>query len=362
MTPFLLFPCIALSGTVVAQTVFEESFDDQPDWTSTMHSTENSQVAGNGELLPKNWDKIYQGTEWSPETGYPNNHASLEILSSNSDKARGGTGKSAVFWRESLSRGWNNWASDAQFIKVLDDYHDEIYFEFWVRFSPNWWHRDVNNTGSWESKVFRAGSYSGEGSIYNGAGGEVGPRFFWNYKRDKYGVRNSLGLFEGPHGGSGGTPTGISGSRNYTSHTKGMGVDGIDPQVPDLVNGGFLADFGGPTTHEQVFGTTEVWTKMSFFLKLNSAPGASDGVLRQWINDEKFHNDESITWIPESATEEQMMGWNYFAIGGNDFFQPFPNEYRFEDWFAIDDIQVFSGMPGITSAPSAPTNVRVMNY
>lgn len=353
----LLVPCMTISATVVAQTLFEEDFDTQPDWTSTMHSLRNAQEANNGDVIPKYWDKIYQRTEWSPEKGFADNHSTLEILSSNSEKARDGMGKSAVFWRESFSLGWKNWASDAQFIKILDDYYDEIYIEFWIRFSPNWWQRDSNNYGNWISKIFRVGSYSGDGIIFNGAGGEVGPRFIWSYKKDKFGVRNVLTLLKGPHGSGGDTPTGLGGSKNFKSSTKGMGVDGSDPKIPDLVNGGYLLDASGSIDHEQVYGSSEIWTKMGFYLKLNSAPGVADGVLKQWINDERFNSDESITWIPEGATEEQMLGWNYFAIGGNDYFQPFPNDQRFEDWYSIDDVKVLTVAPEMNAVPNAPINV-----
>lgn len=348
----LLCVSVATSAVISAEKIFEEDFDDQPDWTSTMHSLSGSQEVTEGDILPDNWDKIYQSTKWSPETGYPENRASLEILSSNSDKARGGVGKSAVFWRESYNAGWNNWASDAQFIKVLDDYHDEIYIEFWIRFSPNWWQRDVENYGNWTSKIFRVGSYSGEGSIFNGAGGQIGPRFFWNYQKNQYGTRNIIRYFEGPHGSGGSTETGNDGNKNFLRNTRGMGVGGSDPKIPDLVNGGYLLDSSGPIEHEQVYGTTEVWTKMAFYLKLNSAPGIDDGVFKQWINDEQFYFDDSITWIPESAEEEQMLGWNYLAIGGNDYFQPVDNEERFEDWYAIDDLRVYSGIPNTPMPPS----------
>jgi hypothetical protein len=40
-----------------------------------------------------------------------------------------------------------------------------------------------------------------------------------------------------------------------------------------------------------------------------------------------------------------MVGWNFFAIGGNDYFQPYPNADRHEDWYAIDDIVVRDSLP-----------------
>lgn len=325
--------------------LFEEHFDDQPDFTSIMHPTSSdlgNQEVVLGDTLPNNWDKLFAQARWTPDTGYPDNHPSLEILAANSDKSRSGTGKSAVYWRESYGSSWN---SDAQLIKLLDSYHTEIYAEFWMRFSPNWWQRDVNNFGPWDSKMFRIGSWSGTGEIWNSQGGEVGPRFFWGYKKDDYGLRSLITLKEGPHGSNTDTSTGGQGSLNYKNHIEGMGVNGSDPEIPDLINGGFIKDAAGSIEHEQVFGTADVWTKMGFYLKVNSEPGAPDGILRMWINDVQFWNDTGITWYDTNSTPEQMVGWNYFAIGGNDYFGGEPRENLFEDWWALDDLVVRDNIP-----------------
>src|SRR5690554_472197 len=151
----LLISGILTSATLLgaaatqAEVIFKESFDSQSDWTSTMHSTVSSQEAQKGDRLPGNWDAIYQGTRWAPETGFPNNHASLEILGKNSEKARGGVGKSAVFWRESYSAGWKNWASDAQLVKLLGREFDQLYIEFWIKFDDNWFGRKPQETSGW---------------------------------------------------------------------------------------------------------------------------------------------------------------------------------------------------------------------
>ena len=170
--PILIASLFSMSLFTKADVLFTESFDDQPDFTSTMHdSTRGGREIWNGAILPEGWDAMFQGTQWSPETGYPDNHASFEILASNADKARGGTGKSMVNWRESYNAGWNNWASDSQLIKYLDKQHDEIYIEFWISFSENWYQR--NNDDNFISKIVRIGSFDGVGDPYNGAAGAL---------------------------------------------------------------------------------------------------------------------------------------------------------------------------------------------
>lgn len=362
-----LLGCILASWSSFgsAEIIFSESFDDLADFTSTMYGDDNPIERSKGDVLPEGWDGLYQGTEWSPETGHPDKHASLEILAKNSDKAKGGTGKSAVNWRESFSKGWKNWASDSQLVKILDKGYEELYFEFEIRFSPNWWQRGLENTEGYTSKIFRVGSWSGSGSPFSGYGGEVGPIALWDYKRDSYGVRNVLGFRGGPHGENYNFNNEYSGgSFNYTSHTEGQGDSGRDPQLRNLTDGGYLVDFPGSTTHEQVFGPTERWTKMSFYVKMNSRPGATDGVFRQWVDGVQIVNRSDIPWVQENP-ENKMVKWNYFAIGGNDYFQPFPNDERFEDWYAIDNVIVRTSIPddiaggasGIV-APRPPVDLR----
>ena len=434
--------------------IYSENFNSQPDYHNLMYTSVSGQSASAGTTLPVGFDFLYQQDDWNPENGDSDKGHSLEILAANSDKARGGSGKSIVFHRESYSAskpssgdtvsagswirifhtagstagetktstvtangqtytfssttassgsgtvrpdpvanatdfndftdcapgrglrsnaiqitttgpvtndygdfeisangttgwsGWNNFASDAQLIKVLDADYDEMYVEFWIRFSDNWFHR--TGDGPWMSKMFRMGSWSREGNPFNGAGGEVGPRFFYDYRRDAYGVRNVIGLYEGPHGAGGPVITGTRGSLNYTGSTTGKASDGGNPEIPDLVNGGFIYNSANPVSHEQLYGPTETWTKLGFYVKMNSAPGVADGVLRQWINDEQFHVDSGITWITDDNDvnpTQKMVGWNYFAIGGNDYFQEFPNFDQFEDWWAADDIVIRDSIP-----------------
>lgn len=368
--PGLLALGVLLASPVLhSEVIFEENFDDQPDWTSTMYTTNASQVAANGEKLPHNWDAIYQGTMWSPETGFPNNHASLEILTANSDKARGGIGKSAIFWRESYSRGWQNWASDAQFIKLLGGDHQQLYVEFWIRFDDDWYGRDAGQTQSWTSKLFRIGSWSGSGDMFNGAPagkGDLGPIVFWDYKRDKYGVRNVLAYRGGPHGENyrSGFDFKEDESRNFNTNIKGMEVGGADPLLVDQIGGGLLKNVSGVVDHEQVFGAGGHWTKMAFFVKMNSSVGAADGVFRQWVNGARIVNYENIPWISKNS-ENKMVGWNYIALGGNDYFQEYPNDQRHEEWYSIDDLIIRDDIPSDlsisdqVSPPNPPPTVII---
>ncbi|EMP55572.1 fibronectin, type III domain protein-like protein [Marinobacter santoriniensis NKSG1] len=268
-------------------------------------------------------------------------------------------------WRESYSLSWKNWASDSQLIKFLGQQYKQIYVEFYIRFSPNFYGRD--HATNFTSKFFRIGSWDGQGDEFSGFQGSLGPLYLWDYKRDEYGVRSVHSFRGGPWGENytfnGAYPQ--DKSLNYGSHTKGQAVGGGDPKLVDQVNGGFLADVKSVIGHNQVFGEGAHWTKVAFFVQMNSAPGVADGVLRQWVNDQRILNLENIPWVQESTTN-QMVGWNFIAIGGNDYFQPYPNEDRFEDWYAIDNLVVRDTIPEMSSsavpssnAPNPPSDISI---
>jgi hypothetical protein len=66
-----------------------------------------------------NWFAIRQSSEWDPASGNPNHHETIQILSSNSDKSRGGVGKSMVLYREAESPDSGVWTSDGILRKLI---------------------------------------------------------------------------------------------------------------------------------------------------------------------------------------------------------------------------------------------------
>src|SRR5690554_3364340 len=221
------------------------------------------------------------------------------------------------------------------------------------------------------SKLFRIGSWSGSGDFFNGAPagkGDLGPTVIWDYKRDSYGVRNILSYRGGPHGENyrSGFDFKEDESRDFSVQTLGHEVGGADPLLPDQVNGGYLKDIPRYTfvDHDQVFGKGGHWTKMAFYVKMNSAVGAKDGQFSQYVNGHRILHYNNIPWISANS-ENKMVGWNYIAIGGNDYFQEYPNDQRREEWYSIDDIVVRDNLPpdlGMTdgvSPPNPPPSVIV---
>ena len=143
-----------------------------------------------------------------------------------------------------------------------------------------------------------------------------------------------------------------------------MAEDGGFPKIRDKLNGGFISDDLSQTVSiEQIFGTGSEWTKMAFFVKMNSAPGVNDGKIIQWLDGVQIYRNDAVSWV-DPNTENKMVKWNSVAIGGNDFFQAYPNSERREEWYSIDDLYISTTIPdsvgsGSYAAPNPPTDVGV---
>lgn len=346
-----------------AEVLFVENFDDQPDWTSAMHSTDRAQYADT-HTIPEGWYAVRQDPTWAPSTGHADRHEAIEILASNADKARGGSGKAYVSWRDYYDAGWLRWNSDSILAKYFPEGHDQLYVEFYIQFDPEW-------TQTGKSKLFRMTSWSGNPDFFGyGGGRENGPVLFMDYEEGDSSVRNSLAFRSGPHGVNYGMDNNLMGdmprtlvgsgdySGNWTSNTVGS-IYGPDPQIPDKVNGGYIPkDIDYRPQHDQIYGPSGTWTKVAYFVKMNSAPGVRDGVFKQWLDDQLVLETNKVTWV-DSNPDNKMVKWNVVAIGGNDFWRGYTNEERREEWYAIDDVLIATTPPDEAPRPSPPTDLLV---
>jgi len=345
-------------GSVPQGVIFTESFDDIPDWHSGLPENDTGaspaglpdrvQRAATHTFIP-GWYSCYQDPRFAPSMGYPNHRETISILAADSDKTRNGTGKCYVGSRDSYDDGNGTWNSDSSLMRHLPAGYDQLYVEFWLKFSPEWL------TASGRSKLFRIVAWNGEPSEYDYfGGGNGGPALMWGWVASQYGIRDNLSFRGGPYGENytmtdadvSGLPRSLTGlgdlPMNWTQDMVGMAPGGATPQVPDKVNGGFISDdLNQIVTHDQVFGST--YNKVAFFVKMNSAPDVKDGVCKQWFNDERIFSNEQIAWV--GPTSQPMPKWNDVAIGGNDFFSERPNNEAYQDWYAIDDIVCSTDIP-----------------
>lgn len=331
-------PVAAASGLI-----FEETFDNQPDWTSDDYISSGT--------LPENWTYGRYQSEWGPLNGNTDRHATAEILAANSDKARGGTGKSFVKWREGASGdGQNNFHSDAITTKYFSDQdRAEMYVEFYITFSSELIAAHYNDDmGS--SKMFRILNHNGNPADAHDFFGEVNsPKFVWGISGGPtYGIRNFLSFYaRGDNHTSlspfGGLVNQGDWSGSYLTDLAGMRPDGSDAMLPNKKDGGFIDPANQSVAMlDEVFGPEGTWTKVAFYVKMNSAPGVQDGEVMQWIDGQRIVFSNQIDWIRSGW---DMVGWNYASISGNDLIKAFTDSLRYEDWYAIDDLRIYDSIP-----------------
>jgi hypothetical protein len=329
-------------------------FNSAPDWHSEMYADalDVERFANQGNVLPVGAYAAYMNHPWTPARGYPEKQPGAAILASNADKSFSGTGKSYVVYRHSTTDDRPHvWNSDDQLTFVLSEGVMRLYIEFMVKFDPDWSH-EAGAT----SKIFRAGHWNGvDSKIFSGYQQGLGPMMIVDYGVGT-GARNILSFRGGPPGTNYmptsddiGITLGINSdlNLNYTSSIAGMSANGGNPQLVDKQNGGFLPS-SGVATHAQVFGppSTGQWTKIAFYMELNSAPGVKNGKFYQWLDDKRIMTLDEVCWYREPASGPAYIPkLNFFSIGGNDFFHTYPDEDHRTEWLSYDNVVIRHDIP-----------------
>ena len=321
--------------------IFSENFDAQPDWYSPA-----SGDTGNGffSALPSGWDAGRTSESWHPDNGYPNTQPVMQINGNNPDQVYGGTGKAFIFYGESYDE--NNWNSDGFLIKDIEP-TKEVYVKLKIKFQTGF----ADDTGRGQIKIFRMLSWdapeSGDRTPFF-SDGYSSPIYIWDWAQTDYGLRNQHAfrcdaqednyycqdplILNPPR-----SITSGSMSANYTDTPAYL-----NPQIPDLVNGGFLPSSGN-VFHNQVYG--DVWHTVEIYLKQNSALGVQDGEMRYWLDGQPIIDMGGIPWIGPTGSMDAK--WNSFSIGGNNFykFDLVGDPVDRERWYAIDNIEVYNTLP-----------------
>lgn len=327
-----------------ATLLFSENFSNQPEYNSALDLAVGG-VTG--------WDYRRQGRNgelvWAPSVGYPDKHEAFYITGTMPEALRNGT-KAMVCWRESYDAGWNNFNSDGILTKEVPG-QDTLFVEFYVKFLSGW-------TPSGQSKLFRISSLESGYPVYGfGSNQEYGngPIVLWDYQRSisggiDYGVRNFIALRGGHNHDNyymaNPAPTMLPRNMNNGDLTCNFGGNVTNLNQTGTNNDPYISKVtglpcGDVASHEDVYGYD--WNKIQFFVQMNSAPGATDGVLKQWINDHLVFSNEVMPWVGVGGPINRK--WNTIHFGGNDFFRFYPNEDQYEEPYAIADIEIWDGIP-----------------
>ena len=327
------------------QWIYEQNFDALADHRGS-------------DPLPDN----YGGFTHSRNSALHYGDDAFEITGDDPDQVHGDGGKSAVFYRESYTPS-NTYMTDGILSKQMEQGYEDIFVEFYIKFQDGW-------TSSGDSKVFRIGNYDGSGEFYRFfADGNTGPMFLWSWSYTSYGVRNKISFRADPQEtnyymttpGPVGLPRAMTQgdmSLNFNENLWDSNGDGIPDNVVTMIDKTSAMGMplqplpiGGVITHEQVYG--DDWNLIQFRFKMNSAPGAMDGVIQQWINGQLAFENTQVPWQGTNSPGDRL--WNTIHLGGNDYFEAYPNSEQKTEWMAIDDLRIgVGGLPdSIEEAPQS---------
>lgn len=319
--------------------LFEETFDDQPDFDPTINSVDMSRsqfFADEGDTIPTGWDAVRSTPGWSPSRGYENGKESLYIKGGN-QYTRSGTGKAFVAYR--FGRNSSAFWGDSILAKTFTG-KTELFARFWIKFQPGWARRG-------QSKIFRVQSWAGrdKNNFWNSS--DIWPAMIWGFEHTSFGTRNKISLRNSPNHTTWPSSFASTLPRSLVDGDLPLHYLNDPPQpvtFPDLVNGGSLS---GDPDHAQMFG--DVWHKFEFHIKMNSAPGEPDGVLTQWKDDQLLFDNRQIPWMLSDSPPGRT--WDIVKIGGNDSWNrnddgtDITESETPTNWYAIDEIQIYDSLP-----------------
>lgn len=318
-------------------TLFEENFDNTTDWYNATKNTVGT--------VPNNWDDAMANEAWHPDDGFPGTQPVMRISGSDASKVYGGTGKAFIYYNESYDE--NNFNSDGFLVKDFTP-SSKVYFEYYVKFQPGFAADDDYG----QLKQFRVMSWDGppNGRTPFFSNGYSAPIYLFDWAQTSFGLRH-FHAFRCDDQATNyycGTPAILNPPKqivngdmdpNYTSHAVST-----DPQIPDLVLGGFVSRNDSPVRfHNNILG--DIWHKVGLYLELNSSPGVQDGKLKYWLDDELVVDMSQVPWIGTNGDINAK--WNSFMIGGNNYFKfdLVSDPVDRERWYAIDNIRVLSDIP-----------------
>lgn len=339
--------------------IFADDFESHPDWVAGYTNPKNPTARPYGNPAPEGWSIIRTDPARAPSMGDADRHESIEIRTA-PEKSHSGV-KSAQFYRDAKQEPDWKWWSDGILAKQFEQEYPQIWASFYMKWQPD------SLAPHSLSKIFRilhTDVEPGEPGIFRGwHDGHNGPVVIWVNGSNNYGQRNTIAMRGYPQKTNyyfeEGMPQQLprnmfSGdmSLNWDTNLRDLNRDGIEDnpnlQLYSQADGTLIPGNGheGMISHADLWGNNQnsQWRRFDFFVKMNSAPGIADGVIEQYVDGQLVFANYTTPW--QSASTEEMVGWNAVKIGGNDFIsKKLDDALRFEDWYAIDDLVVRTKAP-----------------
>ncbi len=331
----LSFP--AFSNSTV---VFEDNFDNHPDWSPTQGYGQGSGTIncnpGSCSSAPSGYIAYrIQGSEYIDKK--------QNTMNIDSTNYRGSSGKGFTYYNEVCDRC--GWASDGLLAVKLaspTSGFSELYVRHYIKFQPSWiW----NTTESPMIKMLHVFSHDGTGSV-------------WDY----FAPTPNKPLFIA-------RPAKFTQGKDPVSHAGAIFYDGLDSEFGngDKRSAYFPKPGGGNCDWNETGCPGDGnWHSWEYHLKMNSAPGVHDGEYDLYYDGVRIVHETNIAWHTSNGSMNRL--WNYLAIGGNNYNHYALQSQEHEQWYAIDDLvistsyigpnYVIGGGPPADNTPPAPPTLN----
>lgn len=325
----LVLIVIVSAHNVNAEVIFEDDFNNQPNWWPT--SKQVDCVSGTCvDGIPTGWSFWRNDELWTPYGSTPTlgTNPTIQISSLN---YFGAIGKGFTVYNESHSgSSGDGWGADGILAKRLSQDQKEIYVQFRIKFQQGFQRFWTVGGNASMIKIFRAFHYDGTGSPFLFfTNGNVAPAYIFDTVANEYGNQFATAMRCDPQA------TQYACTGNTVPYTKYVGSL---PWSSSLGDGN--------------------WHTLKWHLKMNTALDAKDGVVEFWMDGLRQLSKINMDWL--RAGGDVNAGWNVVAIGGNSFNQFSNASNKAEQWYAIDDFVVSTTpIPAdyVIGGPKAPKNL-----
>lgn len=338
----ILIAILLNPGFSYSEVIFSDNFDATPDWQNVGSQRCNwigwDEDADDTSCanLPLNYDLMY----------FSDSNYSEPMCEINSKGARG-TGKGLRVNDESNGDS-NSWGSDCQIAKYFPQQQPEFWASYYIHYNPNMaWH-----SATAMSKIFRVGHYNPK--VVDGTAQTS--TFNTNNNSDK-------------NGGHGPTTSGL-----FFLDTKQVG----SPELMRLQQAvrcaptykcgsydeAWFQNFSGTPgdSWAETLGDNK-WHHVEVRLKMNSSPGAANGILEVYFDGALQTKRTNIPWRMSGVDPSVVYGFNMFTIGGNSN-NIWAGQTDAQQWmYDVDDLRICTtrcDAPEVASPPSAPSSVVVV--
>lgn len=362
----LLVAFLLLPGWASAAVVFEDNFDDSPDWRS-MESGSAETGGGSNVAWPTTAVPPLHWTSYRASIPKYSNHAAVKTFVIDSSAHRGSTGK-ALTYNSEVDGGYCSscWTGGGIDKYLGDGGHQELFVRFWKK-EPNNFPGGTttgNETGVINSWCWGTSQYS----VWNGS--DIQPSLHHSSAGKLIRItalRRRLSQVPNPerYPSPDTSPTLIvNANRRFApTYPHAAQFDTEERYAPNYQGGperiwGNPPSNGGsnlavpylPTSADTWCGDNQ-WHMYEYYVKMNSAPDAADGIYRIWLDGNLAAERADVPWVKSGVDSNgtamaTATGWNWVMLPDNIASTAFPSENRVTMRFYIDDVVMYTPMSG----------------